>query len=113
MFGEDTAGGKAPLASTNAYMLNYRQIDSRYHLPSIFSMFLVIVLHSKAPMQIAEILPAVKTEIEAENEQFLKEKAEYIKRRDNLTIKVSFLTHPYVVSIYLSILFSSTIQWRR
>jgi len=52
-------------------------------------------------VQIPEILPAIKAEIETENEQFLKEKAEYIKRRDNLTIKVSYLDNPYVVSIFI------------
>ena len=46
-----------------------------------------------------EIPSSVREEINVENEQYLKERDEFIKRRDNLTIKVLYLDDSYIVSI--------------
>lgn len=65
--------------STNAYMLVYRRCDPSSNVSVISD---------------SEIPPVVRLQIEQENEDFRKEKAEYIKRRDAIYCTVWYSSNP-------------------
>jgi hypothetical protein len=65
--------------STNAYMLVYRRVDPVTNVFAVPS---------------SEIPAAVREQIQQENEEFLKERAEYIKRRDAIHCNVWYASDP-------------------